>query len=103
MLLDKNITKLPHIKLGTRIARTFQHVRLFRNLTLANHMEFAINDDDELFFKNIFTNTNVKEELLRDALDFVGLDKRRYFSAKFKLWVKKIIRFGNMFGKNTSY
>lgn len=75
--LDKNITKLPAYKIGELgIARTFQHVRLFRNLTLANHMEFAINDDDELFFKNIFTNTNVKEELLRDALDFVGLDKR---------------------------
>ena len=54
MLLDKNITKLPAYKIGELgIARTFQHVRLFRNLTLANHMEFAINDDDELFFKNI--------------------------------------------------
>lgn len=73
----KDISKLPAYKIGELgIGRTFQQVRLFRNLSLANHLEFAINDDDELFFKNIFAKTKVKEELLRKALDLVGLDKR---------------------------
>jgi len=74
---EKDITKYPAYKIGELgIARTFQQVRLFKNLDLASHIEFAIDDEDEKFFKNIFSKTNIENKFLRNALDFVGLDKR---------------------------
>lgn len=73
---SKNITNKPaHQIANSGIARTFQHVRLFKNLSLEKHIEFAVNNDDEKFFKNIFGNTKIKSEKTRTALDKVMLDK----------------------------
>lgn len=74
---EKEITNLSAYKRANLgISRTFQQVRLFKNLNLEKHIEFAINNKDSYFFKNLFTNTKVKEEEVRLALDKVGLDKR---------------------------
>ncbi len=75
--MNKEITGLSAYRIANQgIARTFQQVRLFKNLELADHIEFALNNDDTNFFKNLFTKTKLKEEQLRIALDRVGLDKR---------------------------
>jgi ABC-type branched-subunit amino acid transport system ATPase component len=74
---EKEISKLsPYKRANQGIARTFQQVRLFKNLELTNHIEFALNNGDVSFFKNLFRNTKVKEEEIKKALDKVGLDKR---------------------------
>ncbi len=73
---NKNITNKPtHQIANSGIARTFQHVRLFKNLSLEKHIEFAINHEDEKFFKNIFGKTNISQTNTRKALDKVMLDK----------------------------
>ncbi len=74
---EQNITNMKSYKIAKLgIARTFQQVRLFKNLELKHHVEFALNDNDESFWKNIFKNTDITEDLIRKALDKVGLDKR---------------------------
>ena len=73
----QNITKMKPYKIAQLgIARTFQQVRLFKNLELADHIEFAIDNEDEKLFKNVFKKTDIKDGILRTALDKVGLDKR---------------------------
>jgi len=57
------------------IARTFQQVRLFKNLQLKDHIELALDNEDEKFFKNIFSKTEIDNSKLKSALDKVGLDK----------------------------
>ncbi|MDD4983962.1 MAG: ABC transporter ATP-binding protein [Candidatus ainarchaeum sp.] len=74
---EKEFSKLsPYRRANQGIARTFQQVRLFKNLELADHIEFAVDNGDTGFFKNLFTRTRLSEDKLRAALDKVGLDKR---------------------------
>jgi len=74
---EQNITKVKDYKIAKLgIARTFQHVRLFKNLELKHHVEFALNNDDEPFWKNIFKKTEISEEHIRKVFEKVGLDKR---------------------------
>ncbi len=73
---NENITNKPaHLIANSGIARTFQHVRLFKNLSLEKHIEFAVNNEDEKFFKNVFGKTNISQTNTRKALDKVMLDK----------------------------
>jgi branched-chain amino acid transport system ATP-binding protein len=72
----KNITKERPYKIANLgIARTFQQVRLFKNLSLEKHIEFALDNDDVKFFKNVFSDTSVVHWNVKSALDKVGLDK----------------------------
>ena len=60
-------------KLG--ISRTFQDVRLFRNLTIKEHLEIALNQHDESLIKSIFKKQQDNEERIKEILDLVGLQK----------------------------
>ena len=57
------------------ISRTFQHVRLFKNLTIQDHMEIALCQDDESLFKSVFNRGNSTTKKIKEILDFVGLKK----------------------------
>jgi len=72
-----DISKLKDFKIARLgISRTFQDVRLFRNLTIKDHLDIAINVEDQKFFKSIFqkkqkdNNTEIKK-----ILDKVRLHK----------------------------
>jgi len=57
------------------ISRTFQEVRLFRNLTIKDHLEIALSENDENLLKSIFQKETDKTERIREILDLVGLKK----------------------------
>jgi branched-chain amino acid transport system ATP-binding protein len=59
----------------TGIARTFQDVRLFRNLTIRDHLEIALSKDDEKLFRNIFFKEENRLARIKEILALVGLDK----------------------------
>jgi len=57
------------------IARTFQDVRLFRNLTIKDHLEIALADDDESLFKALFGKREDTSKRVREILELVSLHK----------------------------
>tara|TARA_Y100000034_G_scaffold124249_1_gene172147 strand:- start:1064 stop:1804 length:741 start_codon:yes stop_codon:yes gene_type:complete len=57
------------------ISRTFQEVRLFKNLTIRDHLEIALSTEDEKMFKSVFIGEIEKEKKIREILELVGLDK----------------------------
>ncbi len=59
-------------KLG--ISRTFQEVRLFKNLTIQEHLLIALSNEDENLLKSLFKEQE-KQEKIKEILKLVGLDK----------------------------
>lgn len=57
------------------ISRTFQDVRLFKNLTIRDHLEIALSDNDEKLLQSIFKKEESKEDKVKEVLKIVGLDK----------------------------
>lgn len=57
------------------ISRTFQDVRLFRNLTIREHMQIALSVTDQDLFHNIIRGEEIGDEKISDILDRVSLDK----------------------------
>ena len=54
----KNISLLSDVdvaRLG--VSRTFQEVRLFRNLTIEDHLQIALSDTDEMYFFSLLRGT----------------------------------------------
>lgn len=65
---DFNIAKLG-------ISRTFQEVRLFRNLTIKDHLEIALLESDEKLIRSLFGKREDNEKRIKDILNLVGFDK----------------------------
>ncbi len=57
------------------VARTFQQVRLFKNLTIQEHLEIAMDEQDEGMLKNLFRRKRGGLQRIREVLAIVGLDK----------------------------
>ena len=57
------------------VARTFQQVRLFQNLTIREHLQIALDDGDEKLWRNLFGRKVDFEERVKEVLELVGLDK----------------------------
>jgi neutral amino acid transport system ATP-binding protein len=57
------------------ISRTFQEVRFFRNLSIKDHLEIALREDDEQLFKGLFEKEIDFKERIQEVLDLVGLNK----------------------------
>ncbi len=57
------------------VSRTFQEVRLFRNLTIKEHLEIALSMDNEKLFESVIKKEEVDEEKIENILKLVGLDK----------------------------
>jgi len=79
-LNNKNITQVNDYDVArSGVSRTFQQVRLFKNLTIKDHMEIALGFDDELLFKSVFKiflkakDYDLKK--INSTLELVGLDK----------------------------
>ena len=60
-------------KLG--VSRTFQEVRLFRNLTIQEHLEIAMETKDESLFRSIFSKKKNYDKRINEILDLVELHK----------------------------
>jgi len=72
----EDISQFQDYQLGKKyISRTFQEVRLFRNLTIRDHIEIAFSSTDELLFKNFFAKRKSSTKKIRDLLSLVGLQK----------------------------
>ncbi len=69
----------PHLVAQQGISRTFQYPVLFENLTIRDHIEMALMDDDESMIKSFFKlNKNKKQEYdkkIKNVLELVGLKK----------------------------
>lgn len=55
------------------IARTFQEVRLFHNLTIKQHMLLASSKTDQSLFKSLFKKAHHPKKKIHDTLALVGL------------------------------
>jgi branched-chain amino acid transport system ATP-binding protein len=79
ILNGKDITDMNDYDVAkSGISRTFQQVRLFKNLTIKEHLEIALKDDDESMFKNTFRAIFRKDndmKRIKEVLGLVGLDK----------------------------
>jgi ABC-type branched-subunit amino acid transport system ATPase component len=73
---DTPITEMPDYKVARMgISRTFQEVRLFRNLTIMDHLQIAQSESDEMLFRNIISYEEGDEKKIREILDLISLDK----------------------------
>ncbi len=57
------------------ISRTFQQVRLFRNLTIQEHLEIALHQNDEKMLQSIFKKQESDIARIKEILKQVRLDK----------------------------
>src|SRR3989339_790902 len=68
--------KEPHIIANLGISRTFQQVRLFKNLTIGDHLSMVENNGDMNLIKNIFRKKKVKrvkQETYEQVLEDFGI------------------------------
>ena len=82
LLGDKDISfAKPHEVAREGVSRTFQHPTLFENLTIHDHIEMALMQDDESIIKSflkINQNKSRKQEYhekIKKVLELVGLKK----------------------------
>lgn len=57
------------------IARTFQEVRLFKNLTIRDHLDIALEQHDEKMLQSMFKKPEDKTQQMHALLRLVGLHK----------------------------
>ena len=60
-------------KLG--MSRTFQEVRLFKNMKVKEHLEIALNEYDEKLLRSAFMREIDNNKKINETLEFVGLSK----------------------------
>ncbi len=77
IFLDKEqISVLKDFEISQRgISRTFQDVRLFKNLTIKDHLEIALMQEDEKLIKSFFWKGENYDEKIKETLGLVGLEK----------------------------
>jgi len=73
---DQNITKLDTYKIANLgISRTFQQVRLFKNLTIRDHLVMSENNEDTKLFQNFFKLKNRDDNNYQKILEEFGIKK----------------------------
>src|SRR3989344_8702372 len=73
---EENITKKEDYEIAKKgISRTFQEVRLFKNLTIRDHLEIALDNDDEMLLKSFIKGGHNNEGKIKEILELVGLNK----------------------------
>jgi len=72
---DINITNLSIEKISNvGISRTFQHPRLFENLTVRENLSLSLNNDDTKFWKNLI-GYKTAEEKIKKTLDIIEMQE----------------------------
>lgn len=71
---EKNFALFEDFEAAKEISRTFQEVRLFKNLTVGEHLEIAMQKDYEFLRKSFFKRRE-KENRVKKILNLVGLEK----------------------------
>ena len=76
MFNEKNIISMEDFEVAKfGISRTFQEVRLFKNLNIQDHLEIALAENSEYLFKSLAKKEKNKDDKIQEILDLVGLDK----------------------------
>lgn len=76
ILSNKNITHKKDFQVArSDISRTFQEVRLFRNLTIQEHLEIALDAENEELLKSLFKKKKNYTQKIRGILELVHLQK----------------------------
>jgi branched-chain amino acid transport system ATP-binding protein len=71
-LRNENICRYDDFEVARKgVSRTFQDVRLFKNLTIREHLEIALSEDNE----KIFAKQKDNDAKIKEILNLVGLDK----------------------------
>ncbi|MBT3419498.1 MAG: ABC transporter ATP-binding protein [Candidatus Magasanikbacteria bacterium] len=72
----ETITQLkPHDIANFGISRTFQQVRLFRYLSVYDHLRMVENNEDTKIIKNIFKKDKRKVDIYEKILKDIGIDR----------------------------
>jgi len=74
---DADITGLPvHERMNLGISRTFQQVRLFTYLTIADHLQMTEDNEDMKLFKNFFAGKKTYDrKKFQQVLDEFGIER----------------------------
>ena len=83
------------------ISRTFQEVRLFKNLTIEEHLNIALFFDDEKLIKSLFYKEKSSKTKIKEVLDLVGLDKPLHtFASNLSYGQRKLLDLAIAIAKN---
>lgn len=75
-LSGKKLVDEPDFMIAKKgISRTFQKVRLFKNLSIKEHMEIALSDSDEWLWRSVFGKEIDNSDKINESLHSVGLKK----------------------------
>lgn len=66
---------LPHERAKRGISRTFQQVRLFRYLTILDHLIMAEGDTDTKFWRNVFKRPRLEKQKYEALLAQFGIER----------------------------
>jgi branched-chain amino acid transport system ATP-binding protein len=73
---DKRLTNFKDFQIARNgISRTFQDVKLFKNLTIRDHLEIALSNHDENIFKSFFKREQIRKEKVERIIKTVQLHK----------------------------
>lgn len=76
-------------KLG--ISRTFQDVRLFKYLTVQEHLAIAFSQDDEKLFNSFFSAQNCPKKKIMRILEQVNLEKPESLATELSYGQRKLL------------
>lgn len=67
--------KEPHVIAGKKLTRMFQHEHLFRNLTVQENIEIALDKQNESFWQNFLRKKNDHSKAIDNVLGLVQMTK----------------------------
>ncbi len=75
-LSNKEVSNLRDYQISKKgVSRTFQEVRLFKNLTIREHMDIALSNTDEGLIENLISGEKSNARKIKEILELVGLNK----------------------------
>jgi branched-chain amino acid transport system ATP-binding protein len=71
---EEKLSDKQEFQIANLVSRTFQEVRLFDNLTIKDHLEIALMQDDEKL-RYLFRKEKDYSDKIKEILELIGLDK----------------------------